>query len=370
MPTMTTTKPSTRRLSERRTVRSPANRLAVAPASAGPGDRPPVLTQHRPRPLPRLRAPRVPRGVAAGARTRSRGEVRRWAPVRASRTGVVSGASHRRQAHRRGSHRCHPSTPRVRRATWRCSPRARGRGVRAARDRARSRSIGRRSPSAAPAPRSTVGTRRRPRVFGHTERQQHERDGPPGAVLPRRAVHDHRRAVRFDQRAHELGVLRAMRFVDHERVRPAEHHVAGGSGRERLLDPFDVARAEQLPDVGAGAHVAHREVHDPSRRVEAGSRPRSRARCLVAGRRSRRCRVARARRRRRRWRWRGDRTDRGARCGRGDRRSSRDRPRRGSWRSVRRSSSVMVRSPCSPASRRATRPPSRAARTRYAAAAS
>jgi hypothetical protein len=32
MPTMTTTKPSTRRLSERRTVRSAVNRLAVAPA--------------------------------------------------------------------------------------------------------------------------------------------------------------------------------------------------------------------------------------------------------------------------------------------------------------------------------------------------
>ena len=36
MPTMTTTKPSTRRSSERRTVRSPANRLAIAPAPPAP----------------------------------------------------------------------------------------------------------------------------------------------------------------------------------------------------------------------------------------------------------------------------------------------------------------------------------------------
>jgi hypothetical protein len=37
MPTMTTTKPSTRRLSERRTVRSPMNRQAIAPAPPSPG---------------------------------------------------------------------------------------------------------------------------------------------------------------------------------------------------------------------------------------------------------------------------------------------------------------------------------------------
>jgi hypothetical protein len=33
MPTMTTTKPSTRRLSERRTVRPPVDRLAIVPAT-------------------------------------------------------------------------------------------------------------------------------------------------------------------------------------------------------------------------------------------------------------------------------------------------------------------------------------------------
>jgi hypothetical protein len=36
MPTMTTTKPSTRRLSEQRTVRSPVNHVAVVPASPAP----------------------------------------------------------------------------------------------------------------------------------------------------------------------------------------------------------------------------------------------------------------------------------------------------------------------------------------------
>ena len=67
----------------------------------------------------------------------------------------------------------------------------------------------------------------------------------PVRSFPAEQCHDGTGVVGFDQRAHELGEhRRGVRVVDHERMGSPQHHVAGGSRRERLLDPLDVARPE------------------------------------------------------------------------------------------------------------------------------